>query len=410
MRALGLNHDEGIARIASAMATSPMNLSVTHQSQPVQDAGSGVAIVRAATARLVDAFVELPYTMYANDRRWVPPLRRDERRRLSKRTNPFLDHADMELWVALAGGVACGRIAAIEDRAHNEFHRERTGWFGFFEARDRTMARALLEQVEGWSATRRLSAVRGPVNPSLNESAGLLVEGFDDDPSLLMPYNPPEYAEFVERAGYTKAKDLLAWELDPATPPAPRIERLADRLRRRRDLVVRRLNMKAFDRDLAAMNDIYRSAWHDNWGFVPPTDAEMKQLANDFKPVIDPAVVLFAEIAGRPIACAVALPDLNQVLKRMNGRLFPFGVWHFLKRRSIITRVRVVLLGVLPEYRHLGIYPLLISELHRNAVASGYTRSELSWTLEDNDAVNAGILATGGRVYKKYRIYEKALG
>jgi GNAT superfamily N-acetyltransferase len=316
----------------------------------------------------------------------------------------------MELWMAFAGSEPCGRIAAIEDHAHNEFHHERAAWFGFFEARDVPTARALLDRVEAWSRARGCAIVRGPVNPSLNESGGLLVEGFDDDPCLLMPYNPPNYADFIERAGYAKAKDLLAWEMNVSRPLPERIERLADRLRRRRDLIVRTLNMKAFYEDLASMNAIYRSAWRDNWGFVPPTDAEMKQLADDFKPVIDPELVVFAEIGGRPIACGVGLPDLNQVLKRMNGRLFPSGLWHFLRRRSIMTRARLALLGVLAEHRHLGIYPLLISELHRRGLVRGYTRGELSWTLEDNDAVNAGIVASGCRLYKKYRIYEKPLG
>jgi GNAT superfamily N-acetyltransferase len=384
-----------------------MNLSVTHQSESVQHA---VTIVRATTPQLVNAFVDLPYTMYARDPHWVPPLRRDERRRLDKRRNAFLDHADIELWTAFSGGAPCGRIAAIEDRAHNDFHHERLAWFGFFETSDGPTARALLEAAENWSRARGCPAIRGPVNPSLNESAGLLVHGFDDDPSLLMPYNPPEYREFIEGAGYTKVKDLLAWRIDITAPLGARVERLAERLRRRGHIRVRPVDMKKFDRDLAAMNAIYRSAWEHNWGFVPPTDAEMKQLATDLKPVIDPDLVLFAEMDDRPIACGVCLPDLNQVLKRMNGRLLPFGLWHFLKRRSIITRVRMVLLGVLAECRHIGVYPLLISELHRNALANGYTRGEMSWTLEDNDDVNAGIMAAGGRVYKKYRLYEKALG
>jgi hypothetical protein len=369
-----------------------------------------VTIVRAAAPRLVDAFVELPYAMYARDPRWVPPLRRDERRRLDRRRNPFFEHADIDLWIAVANGRPCGRIAAIQDRAHDEFHRERLAWFGFFEAADAATGRALLETAESWGQARGCSAIRGPVNPSLNESAGLLVQGFDDDPYLLMPYNPPAYAEFVERSGYGKVKDLLAWDIDVTAPLGARVERLAERLRRRPQIRVRPVDMRQFDRDLAAMNAIYRSAWADNWGFVPPTDAEMKQLATDLKPVIDPDLVLFAEMDGRPIACVVCLPDLNQVLKRMNGRLLPFGLWHFLKRRSIITRTRVVLLGVLAEYRHIGLYPLLISEVHRNGVANGYKRAELSWTLEDNDEVNAGILAAGGSLYKKYRLYEKPLG
>src|SRR5437899_2391770 len=238
MRGSGLNHACGIARIASPIAasrftpsrirrsgvarvdadadpTAAMSLSVTHHSQPVQDA---VTIVRATTSRLVDAFVELPYAMYARDPHWVPPLRRDEYRRLDTRRNPFFAHADIDLWVAFAGAEPCGRIAAIEDRAHNEYHRERLAWFGFFEAGDEPTARALLAAAEEWGRARRCTAVRGPANPSLNESAGLLVDGFDDDPCLLMPYNPPTYRAFIEGAGYRKAKDLLAWRMDLTLP------------------------------------------------------------------------------------------------------------------------------------------------------------------------------------------------
>jgi hypothetical protein len=316
----------------------------------------------------------------------------------------------MELFLAVANGRVVGRVAAIEDRAHNEFHNERLAWFGFLEARDTATAGALLATVEQWGRRRGCTAVRGPVNPSLNESAGLLVSGFDDDPYLLMPYNPPEYAGFIEGAGYAKVKDLLAWDIDLTVPLGQRVQKVAERVRRRNDIQVRRVDMKQFERDLALMNSIYRSAWERNWGFVPPTDAEMTQLATDLKPVIDPDLVLFVEIGGRAVATAVALPDVNQVLKRMKGNLLPFGLWHFLNRKKIINRSRLVLLGVIHEYRNLGLYPLMISEIHKRGVANGYLRGELSWTLEDNDAINAGIEAAGGRRYKIYRLYEKPLG
>jgi len=188
------------------------------------------------------------------------------------------------------------------------------------------------------------------------------------------------------------------------------VERLAERMRRRRDVTIRRVNMRAFDAELKHLESVYSVAWAQNWGFVPPTDAEMRQLAVDLKPIIDPDLVLFAEIRGRTVGCAVAIPDANQVLRKMNGGLLPFGILHFLRRKSIITRARVVLLGVVPEARRLGLYPLLISELHRNAVRNGVVRAELSWTLEDNDEVNAGIEAAGGRHYKTYRLYEKPIG
>ena len=384
-----------------------MTVSVTQPLEPVQGSVSLVAVTRA---HLLRQFVELPYELYAGDPHWVPPLRRDEYRRFDPKTNPFLDHADMQLWVAIDRRGPCGRIAAIEDRAHNTYHRERAAWFGFFEARSAAIARALLTAAEEWGRARGCVLIRGPANPSLNESAGVLIEGFDDDPYLLMPYNPPSYAQLIEACGYRKVKDLFAWDLDASSPLGSRIERLAGRMRRRHDITVRRADMKRYFRDLALVTDIYRSAWSDNWGFVPPTDAEMRQLAVDLKPIVDPDLVLFAETGGKAVGCVVAIPDVNQVLKRMNGNLLPFGLWHFLNRRRIITRARLALLGVVAEYRHVGLYPLLISEIYRRGVMKGYRRGELSWTLEDNTSVNEGIRASGGVLYKRYRVYDKPLG
>jgi len=370
----------------------------------------GLTIVQATGARLVKEFVELPYRLYGGDPHWIPELRRDAHRRLSPRDNPFWAHAEMALFLATRNGRVCGRIAAIEDHAHNAFHRERLAWFGFFEAQDAATAATLLTAAEEWGRRRGCTALRGPANPSLNESAGLLIDGFDDDPYVLMPYNPPVYASYIEGAGFAKAKDLWAWDIDLTVPLGARIVRMAERVRKRHDVTVRRVNMRAYYADLEKMIGVYREAWEQNWGFVPPTGAEMKQLATDLKPIVDPDLVLFAEVAGRTVACVVVLPDVNQALKRMHGTLFPFGLLHFLNRKKIINRSRLVLLGVIPEYRNLGLYPLMISEIHQRGVANGYVRGELSWTLEDNDAVNAGIEVAGGRRYKTYRLYEKPLG
>lgn len=347
--------------------------------------------------------------LYASSPHWVPPLRRDEFRRLSPAHNPFFDHADMQLWLALREGRPVGRVAAIEDRLHNERHRESTTWFGFLEATDSGVARALLHEVEGWGRNRGSLVVRGPANPSLNGSAGMLIDAFDQPPYVLMPYNPTTYPRFVEGAGYRKVKDLLAWDIDLSQPPSDRIVALARRVQNRHGIVIRSVDLRAFDRDLEILQAIYRAAWEDNWGFVPPTDAEIRQLAVDLKPALDPKIVLIAEMRGQPVACAVAIPDMNQVLKRMNGRLLPFGLVHFLRRKQFVRRGRVLLLGVLPAVRRIGLYPLLIFDLYRRGVALGYTRAELSWTLEDNDAVNAGIEAAGGRHYKTYRLYEKSI-
>jgi GNAT superfamily N-acetyltransferase len=364
-------------------------------------------VVAVASRRQRRQFVELPYELYSGDDRFVPPLRRDEHRRFDRRHNPFLEHADIAQWIAMDGDRVVGRIAAIDDRLHNEIHHERVTWFGFFEARDAMVAQELLAAVEAHARRRGSQVVRGPVNPSLHDACGLLVEGFEDPPYALMPYNPSSYAAFIEDAGYRKVKDLYAWDLDLMAPLSPRVERLAERVRQRNGVLVRPVDLRRFDAELEILKRVYRAAWSDNWGFVPPTDAEIRQLAVDLRPVVDPELVLFAEVHGEPVACAVSIPDVNQVLRRMNGRLLPFGLLHFLRRRRIVTRARMLLLGVLPEARRLGLYPLLMAEARRRAAERGYRRGEVGWTLEDNDLINAGIAAAGGRRVKTYRLYEK---
>lgn len=367
-------------------------------------------IVRVAGSALTKAFVELPYSMYASSPHWVPQLRRDEYRKISPKDNPFYEHADIDLWIARSPeGRIVGRVAAIHDRLHNQTHHENVTWFGFLEAESAAVTAELLKLVEARAREHGSSAVRGPANPSLNESAGLLIDRFDEDPSIMMPFNPPEYATYIESAGYGKAKDLLAWQID-VSQPNDRIARIADRTARRHGIRVRTLDMKHFERDLALMTEIYKVAWEANWGFVPPTDAEVRHTASDLKPIVDPNMVLFAEMGGETVACAVTIPNANQVLKKMKGRLLPFGIFHFLRKKSIIDELRVLLLGVVPAARRIGLYPLLIAESHRHAVTGGYRLAELSWTLEDNDEINAGIEAAGGRRHKTYRLYEKSLG
>jgi hypothetical protein len=385
-----------------------MAVGVAHR---ISEAHDGVRLELVTGRAALRQFVELPYRLHAQDAHWVPPLRRDEYRRLSPKHNPFFEHGTVTAWIASRAGAVVGRIAAVDDRLYTAKYGEPTTWFGFFEAADSRTARALLAQVESFATAAGSTIVRGPVNPSLHESAGLLIDGFETDPYLLMPHNPPQYVDFIEDAGYRKAKDLLAWDIDPSVPLGDRVHRIGARLAARAGVTIRTVRMSSagFAADLAALQEIYRSAWSDNWGFVPPTDAEMRQLAADLRPVLDPELVLFAEVAGRVVGCAVAIPDLNQVLKKMGGRLLPVGWVHFLRRKAIVTRLRVLMLGILMEYRRSGLYPLLITELHRRAAARGYQRAELSWTLEDNDAVNAGIEASGGRRYKTYRLYEKPL-
>lgn len=352
-------------------------------------------------------FINYPYDRHAADPHWIPPLRLSERERLTPK-NPFFAHADVELLLARRGDRIVGRIAAIDDRLHLETHHDNVALFGFYEAADADATRALLDAVEAWAKARGRAHVRGPINPSLNESAGLLIDGFNTDPMLMMPHNPPEYAEFIESAGYTKARDLYAWLYAIGAEPPSIIAKLAERVRARERLVVRPLNLSEFTQEIERLRLIYCGAWEHNWGFVAPTRDEFRRLASELKPIFDTRCSVCAEVDGRMVAMAVAVPDINQALKGTNGRLFPLGLLRLLGRNRYITQIRLLLLGVDPAYRTRGLYPLLVSELHRQ-VAGRYQRVEFSWVLEDNRDVNRPAEMAGARRYKTYRLYQKTL-
>jgi hypothetical protein len=354
-------------------------------------------------------FIDYAYERNAGDPHWVPPLRLAEHERLTPTKNPFFAHADVQLLLAWRGERLVGRIAAIDDRLHNETHHDNVAMFGFFEAEDAEATRELLGAVEAWAMARGRARVRGPINPSLNESAGLLVDGFDSDPMVMMPHNPREYAAQIESAGYVKAKDLFAWLYQLDREPPAIVAKLAARLRERARIVVRPLNLAEFTREVERLRVIYRDAWDRNWGFVAPTEAEFRRLASELKPIFDPRCAVLAEVDGVPVACAIAIPDINQALKGTNGRLFPLGLVRLLLRRRYVNQVRLLLVGVDAAYRTIGLYPLLLFEWHRHLSGGPYRRAEFSWVLEDNRDVNQPAEQVGARRYKTYRIYEKQL-
>ncbi len=355
------------------------------------------------------AFIHYPFTRYRHDPYWVPPLLMSEWERFSPKKHPFYEHAEVALFLAWRGKKVVGRIAAIDDRLHNETHRDNLAFFGFFEAEDEEVASELLQAVEGWARSRGRVAMRGPVNPSMNDGAGFQIDAFETSPYIMMPYNPPEYPVYVEAAGYSKIKDLYAWLFDLEKGLSEMFARLAQRVRKRYQPVIRPADVRDFDGELARVEKIYNEAWEDNWGFVRYTDAEFAHLAKEFKLVLDPDMVLFVEIDGETAGLILSVPDLNQVLKRVGGRLLPFGVFKLLNRKRYITQLRVPILGLMPKYRHKGLELALVDELYRRGVAKGYKYGEVSWVLEDNKAMNKDIEAGGAVLYKTYRLYQKAL-
>lgn len=368
-----------------------------------------------AGARDLDRFVDLPYRLHARDPLWVPPLRQDVRTLLSRRKNPFFEHADAEYYLALHQGAVVGRIAAVSNRLHNETHGDRVGFFGFFECvDDQAVADALLEAAAAWCRARGHDVLRGPASFSVNDECGLLVDGFDTPPALMMPHNPPYYATLLERAGFAKAKDLLVYQHgDVVNPPQvpDRLTRAVDLIGKRQGVTLRPLDLRNFAAEVELVKELYNGAWEKNWGFIPMTEHEIDHLAKQFKPVVVPDLVPMAVKDGKVIGFALALPDLNQVFRsNRNGRLLPVLprlLW-WLKRKRF-TRMRILLLGVLPEYRAKGIDAMLYHWMWSRGLAQGIGWAEAGWILEDNPAMNAGLLKIGFTVYKTYRLYDRPL-
>ncbi|OGP53306.1 MAG: hypothetical protein A2Y65_04990 [Deltaproteobacteria bacterium RBG_13_52_11] len=372
-------------------------------------AGS-IVIKEVKTKDDLKTFLHMPWEIYRGDPYWVPPLLKEYAFLFSSQ-NPFLHHAQIVPYVATKDGSVVGRMAAIIDQNYIDFHREKTGFFGFFESvNDLEVPRALLDQVKGFLRARGLKTVMGPVNPSTNDECGLLIEGFDTSPCFMMPYNPPYYRELLEGCGLQKAKDLYANFMADDGGFPERLLRISERvIKRVPGLTIRPIDLRKLNEEVMRVKEVYNGAWRDNWGFVPLTDEEMNLMVKKMKPLVVPDLALFAEIGDETVGFALALPDYNFVLKRLNGRLGPLGLLKFLYYARKIEAVRVLLLGVKAEYRKRGIETLLYMDLFRRGQTRGYHWGEMSWILEDNHLMQKGIEALGGRRYKTYRIFQSPL-
>lgn len=364
-----------------------------------------------ADKRGKEMFIRFPWAVYAGNGNWVPPLLSEMRFILGEK-NPFFHHAEAACFLAVENGKPVGRVAAIIDRNYINTHNEQAGFFGFYEClQDGDAAAALMDAASSWLRERDIEVMRGPMNPSTNDECGFLLEGFDSPPKIMMPYTPPYYLDQMERCGMVTSKDLLAYlSVIPEVSSGRRLERLASGvLERVPGLTVRPANMKEFARELAAVKDIYNSAWSHNWGFVPMTEEEIDSMAERLKPLIVPELLIMAEVNGEPAAFLMGVPDYNQVLRRINGRLGPVGLLKFLWYSRKITDIRVMTMGVKEAYRKRGIEGLLYLESFKAAMKRGYVHAEMSWVLEDNVLMRRGCELMGGRAYKKYRIFEKRL-
>ncbi|MEW5799644.1 MAG: hypothetical protein AB1728_11630 [Bacteroidota bacterium] len=353
-------------------------------------------------------FIDFLYSHYKGDMNFAPPLRMDREKLIDKKKNPFYKHAEMELFLAERNGSVIGRIGGIVNYNHNKEHSDKVGFFGFFECvNEQEVANALFDEAKKFVRSKGMNALRGPANPSVNDEYGLLIEGFDSPPTILMTYNPPYYATLIENYGFKKEKDLYAWILSQDTVYSEKFVRANEIVKQRSGVTIRTINMKDFANEVALIKQVYNSAWEKNWGAVPMTDAEFDFLAADLKQIVEPELVLIAEVKGKVIGFGLSLPDINKALVyNRNGGLIG-GLWHLFTKKKKINLCRIIVLGVIEEYRRSGAAGLLFYETAVRAKRLGYQYGEASWVLEDNVMMNRAAEAMSGKVYKKYRIYQQ---
>ena len=360
-------------------------------------------------------FLNVVEDIYRSDPLYIRPLDMDLSDRLNPKKNPFFEHADGTIFTAYRSGKCVGRVTAQIDREHLARHKDDAGFFGFLDTiDDPEVAKALLAKAEAWLKDRGMKTIRGPMSLSINEEIGCLVDGFDSPPVLMNPHHRAYQGGLIEQAGYQKAKDVWGWRYEVGEPNA-RVKKAQEDMRALPEVKMRKLSKSNIDADVATTLEIFNEAWHDNWMFVPATKKEAEKMAADFKLFLVPEITVIVEIDGKPAAVAIALPNVNELISDMKGKLFPFGLPKLLYRLKVegAKSGRLILLGIKKEFRQNRKYAALslalYAEMNDGGKKSGMTWGELGWTLEDNSAVNAGIRMMGAKKYKTYRVYEKAL-
>jgi ribosomal protein S18 acetylase RimI-like enzyme len=366
--------------------------------------------IREPEEHALGSFVKFPYDLFRSHPYWTGGLKKDVRRLLD-RGHPFWRHGERRLFMAVRDGRTVGRVAAIINSKHNSFHAEKCGFFGFFDcADDQEAASALFAAAVKWLKARGMDKVRGPVNPSANETCGLLIEGFDSPPMAMTPYNPPYYAGLLETCGFHKAKDLHSYRALTKDRFPERPGETARGAPHAGNVKLEPVDTGRLTEALTDLKDIYNSAWDRTWGSVPMTNEEIDEMARGLKPLLKPEHLCFARVNGRPAGFLLLLPDLSAALKGVNGKLDPLNILPFLYRICApVKRGRLLGLCVKKEFRQNGLEPLLIGQVFASAAALGWEYVDLSWALEDDDRRNSAVSAAGGKIYKKFRIYEKTI-
>ncbi len=357
-------------------------------------------------------FVKSQWAFYKGDENFVPQLIIDRMKLIDVNKNAFYKHAKLKLYIAERNGTIVGRIAAIVNELHNSTHNDKVGFFGFFECEnDQETATLLFDAAANWLKSQGCDIIRGPMNPSINDELGLLIENFDEPPMILMTYNPPYYRELIENYGFLKAKDLYAYKLRYSDFATDKLKRMVSLITERHQITFRNVDFKKnFNRDVALIKEIYNKAWQPNWGFVKLTDAELDQLANDLKQIAEPTLAFFAYVKGQLAGFHLSLPNFNQVfIHNKNGSLLG-ALWHIFTKKKKISQVRIIILGVLPEFQRTGVDAAIYEQSGFRAHLKNMEDAEASWILEDNEMMNKGLTMTlNGKIYKKYRIFDKEI-
>jgi GNAT superfamily N-acetyltransferase len=372
----------------------------------------GVDIKPVRGLRELREFVALPYRLHAGTN-WIPQLILERYLFLNRRLNAFFKHGEAEYFLARRDGRVVGRITAQINRAANDYHDRRWGNFGFVEFEDdQEVVDALLAAAEGWLRDRRMERMVGPMDFTMNDESGVLIEGFEREPMIRQPWHPPYYQQRLEAAGLQKAMDMLMWELwftDRYQGMMKALPEIAESAKTKHGVTLRKMSRRHLRREMDEFAKVYNAAWSKNWDFVPFSKQDLDAYASELQLVFDKDWFMVAEIEGKTAAVAITIPDINQVQKKMKGRLLPFGWFHFLRKRWIINRVRVGFLGVLPEYQHTGVAAALYIEHFDVAERTRRKGGEMGWILETNKAMNRGMEMMGGRVVKRFRVYERML-
>jgi GNAT superfamily N-acetyltransferase len=356
-----------------------------------------------------NAFIKFAWSHYEGDPHWIPPIKMNIRELLNYRPHPFYDQAEIQTFLAWKNGVVVGRIAAIVDRAHNKFHNEQRGMFGFFECiNDQVAANALFESARKWFAERGITKMRGPANPSQNYEWGLLVDGFDESPTFMMTYNKPYYANLITEYGFYKSQDLFAFlgKVEDLDTLDPKLAFIAEEAERRFNVKVRPIDKKNFDQDVNSFLEIYNRSLPGQWGFTPMSESELRETAKGLKLLITPEMTTMAEIDGKPVATVFGLLDYNPIIKKINGSLFPFGFLRILFGKRKIKKIRLLSTNVVPEYQRWGLGIVLMKRLVPEVKKWGIENAEFSWVLESNKLSRGTLERGGAKLYKTYRIFD----